>query len=52
MEILSIIKEIVITGAAITGSIVAVKGLSTWQRQLKGQSEYDLSRKILASQLV
>ena len=49
MEILSIIKEIVITGAAITGSIVAVKGLSTWQRQLKGQSEYDLSRRILVS---
>jgi len=49
MEILSIIKEIVISGAAITGSIVAVKGLSTWQRQLKGQSEYDLSRRILVS---
>ena len=49
MEILSIIKEIVIIGAAITASIVAVKGLSTWQRQLKGQSEYDLSRRILVS---
>ncbi len=34
---------------AITGSIVAVKGLGTWRRQLRGQSEYDLSRRILVT---
>lgn len=36
-------------GAAITGAVVAVKGLGTWQRQLKGQSEYELSRRILVT---
>jgi len=39
----------VLSGAAITGALVAVKGLGTWQRQLKGQSEYELSRRILVS---
>lgn len=49
MEIFTTIKDIVLTGAAITGAIVAVKGLGTWQRQLKGQSEYELSRRILVT---
>jgi len=49
MEIIAIIKDLVLAGAAITGAIVAVKGLGTWQRQLKGQSEYELSRRILVS---
>ncbi|MCX5870144.1 MAG: hypothetical protein NTY00_05800 [Deltaproteobacteria bacterium] len=48
-EIIALIKDVALTGAAITGAIVAVKGLGTWQRQLKGQSEYDLSRRILVS---
>lgn len=34
---------------AITGAVVAIKGLGTWQRQLKGQSEYELSRRILVT---
>ncbi len=38
-----------LSGAAITGAVVAVKGLGTWQRQLKGQSEYELSRRILVA---
>jgi hypothetical protein len=49
MEIISLIKDVVISGAAITGAIVAVKGLNTWNRQLKGQHEYELSRRILVS---
>ena len=44
---IALLKDIVLSGAAITGAIVAVKGLDTWQRQLKGQSEYELSRRIL-----
>ena len=48
-EIVSLIKDIVLSGAAITGAVVAIKGLGTWQRQLKGQSEYELSRRILVS---
>lgn len=49
MEVISLIKDIAISGAAITGAIVAVKGLNTWNRQLKGQHEYELSRRILVS---
>lgn len=49
MEIITIFKDFSLAGAALTGAIVAIKGLSTWQRQLKGQSEYELSRRILVS---
>ena len=48
-EIVTLLKDLVLSGAAITGAAVAVKGLGTWQRQLKGQSEYELSRRILVS---
>ncbi len=48
-EVISVVKDIVLSGAAITGAVVAVKGLGTWQRQLKGQSEYELSRRILVT---
>ncbi len=43
------IKDIVLSVAAMTGAVVAIKGLGTWQRQLKGQSEYELSRRILVT---
>ncbi len=48
-EIIALVKDLILSGAAITGAVVAVKGLGTWQRQLKGQSEYDMSRRILVS---
>lgn len=48
-EIVALLKDIVISGAATTGAVVAVKGLGTWRRQLKGQSEYELSRRILVT---
>jgi hypothetical protein len=46
---LTLIKDIILIVAAITGSVVALKGLGTWQRQLRGQSEYELSRRILVT---
>lgn len=49
IEISTLIKNLVLSGAATTGAIVAVKGLNTWNRQLKGQHEYELSRRILVS---
>ena len=49
MEIWTVLKDLAILSAAITGAFVAVKGLGTWQRQLTGQSEYDLSRRILVT---
>ena len=48
-EIISIIKDIILSFAAIIGTLVAVKGLSTWRRQLTGQSEYELARRILVN---
>lgn len=48
-EIITTIKDIVLAGAAVTGAVVAIKGLGTWQRQLKGQWEYELSRRILVN---
>ena len=49
MEIFTVLKDLALLGAAITGAVVAVKGLGTWQRQLRGQSEYELSRRILVA---
>ena len=46
-EIIGIIKDLTISGAAITGAVVAVLGLSTWKRQIHGQTEYQLSKNIL-----
>ncbi|WP_066018610.1 hypothetical protein [Endozoicomonas atrinae] len=49
LEVFTLIKDVALTGAAISGAVVAIKGLGTWRRQLKGQSEYELSRRILVS---
>lgn len=46
-HLVSIIKDIVLAGAAAVGAFVAVQGLSTWNRQLKGGVEYDLARRLL-----
>ncbi len=48
-EIVTLLKDLILSGVAITGAVVAIKGLGTWQRQLKGQSEYELSRRILVT---
>jgi hypothetical protein len=48
-ELVTLAKDLILSGAAIVGIYVAIKGLCTWQRQLKGQSEYELSRRILVS---
>lgn len=46
-QYISITKDTVLTVAAVVGAYVALKGLSTWNRQLKGGVEYDLTRRIL-----
>lgn len=47
MVVWTLLKELLLVAAAITGGIVAVSGLRTWKRQLKGQSEYELARRLL-----
>lgn len=51
-ELVTILKEIAVLGAAVFASIVAWKGLNTWRRQLAGQVEHDLAHKILTSLLL
>ncbi|RNA78757.1 hypothetical protein [[Curtobacterium] plantarum] len=44
---IGVLKDIVVVVAPATGAIVAVKGLGTWKRQLKGQSDYNLAKEVL-----
>jgi hypothetical protein len=46
---LSLIKDILLILVAILGAIVAILGLNTWRKQLKGNSEYELARRLLKS---
>ena len=44
---LSVAANCVIAGAALAGSVAAWFGFTTWWRQLQGQTEYDLARRVL-----
>lgn len=46
-DIVGLIKDVLTTLAAITAACVAVKGLSTWRRQLQGNAEYEQARRLL-----
>lgn len=48
-EYLAVIKDIANIVAAGIASFVAVTGLTTWKRQLKGNAEYQLARRLLKS---
>jgi hypothetical protein len=43
----TIAKDVILAVAAIIGTVVAVLGLRTWSRQLKGGVEYELTRRLL-----
>jgi hypothetical protein len=47
LEFLSGLNTIILTAAAVAGAITAVRGLNTWKKQLKWQSDHELARKIL-----
>jgi hypothetical protein len=46
-EYVTVAKDIVLTVAGVIGAYVALRGLNTWNRQLKGGVEYDLTRRLL-----
>lgn len=46
-EIITFTKDIILTLGAVVAMYVAVRGLNTWNRQLKGGVEYDLTRRLL-----
>lgn len=48
-DCIALTKDLLVSGAAIAGVVVAFKGLSTWRRQLKGKTEHDLSRRLLVT---
>ncbi len=44
---ISVGKDVLVAVAAAVGAAVAIRGLNTWNRQLKGSAEYNLARRIL-----
>ncbi|KAA5944005.1 hypothetical protein F3I27_14995 [Pantoea sp. Bo_2] len=48
-EIMGALKDAIVTGAALTGAIIAFKGLGTWKRQINGQANYNLSKNLLVN---
>lgn len=48
-EYLTLGKDVVATIAPVATFIVALLGLKTWKRQLKGQSEYELSKRMIVN---
>jgi hypothetical protein len=46
-EAVTMFKDVVLACAAFVGMLVAVSGLTTWNRQLKGGVEYELTRRLL-----
>jgi hypothetical protein len=45
----TVAKDIILAVAAIVAAYVGLRGLGTWQRQLRGNTEYQLAKSILAS---
>jgi len=45
----SLIKDIALIAAAVTGTAVGIFGLHTWSRQLRGTFKYELAKQLLVS---
>jgi len=45
--VLPLVRDSLLAAAAVVGAFVAIAGLRTWKKQLKIQSEYELSRRLL-----
>jgi hypothetical protein len=48
-EVISIASDVTVALASFGAVCIAWRGLDTWRRQLKGQTEYDLARRVLVS---
>ncbi|QPB83540.1 hypothetical protein CWC22_011300 [Pseudoalteromonas rubra] len=46
-EIITAIMNIVLSGAAITTATVAILGLKSWSRELKGKAEFEVGRALI-----
>ncbi|MFT6910353.1 MAG: hypothetical protein ACJAS1_007081 [Oleiphilaceae bacterium] len=47
MEVTTIIKDIALSLAAITTATVAILGLKSWSRELKGKAEFEVGRALI-----
>ena len=44
VELITAGKDIALAGAAIVTATVAIKGLNTWARQLRGTADFETAR--------
>ena len=48
-EIVNVVNDLIVAGAAMVAAYVGLQGLDTWKRQIKSNTEYELAKKILTS---
>ena len=48
-EAIAIAKDVILSIAAIIAAYVGIRGLDTWRRQLRGNTEYQLAKSLLTS---
>ncbi|MGR5242716.1 hypothetical protein ACPV36_17630 [Photobacterium damselae] len=46
-EIITAIKDVALSGAAITTATVAILGLKSWSRELKGKADFEVGRALI-----
>ena len=46
-DVFSCVRDIIVAIVSIAGLIIAFRGLRTWRKQLKGNTEYNLARRLL-----
>ena len=49
LDVVSVLSQVVLAGAAVWGAMIAARGLRTWRDQLRGGTEYDLARRVLGA---
>lgn len=49
IEIISVTKDIIVIFAAIATAHVAIKGLQSWSRELKGKADFEVARSLIRS---
>jgi hypothetical protein len=47
LDVAQFVKEVSVAGAAVTGAVVAVLGLNTWKRQLKGTRRTEARHRLM-----
>jgi hypothetical protein len=46
-ELITAIKDVLLGGAAVTTTVVAVVGLKNWSRELRGRADFDVARGLI-----